>query len=279
MPQDERPKDGWTVVKRGLSRQELAPSEVEPFLDWLFSDLAQKPQEMTLRETASVVRYLISLSLHGVPKDVVQQGPEAIKKYRRDPKTAETIRSRQDVERTAMIVWGDLLQVGQFGVANGSEAQEFFLRHRSAWKHPWLTSALTFLEDFELPADAPSPFRQYSLVSRSSATTGGANSYLENDLSERIAAADSALRRTPFKQRHTLIAAALQKSPLTRELRPNNDFWGPIEVRERVKGYTRQKRAHSIEGLADKWIFDYRWFITIEEMIRTWKASANNSAI
>jgi hypothetical protein len=275
MPQDAKPKDGWTV-ERG---QELAPSEVEPFLSWLFSDLAQKPQEMTLRETASVVRYLISLSLHGVPKEVLQQGPEAINKYRRGPKTEETIRSRQDVERAAMIVWGDLLQVGQFGVANGREAQEFFLRHRSAWNHPWLSPALKFLKDFELPADAPSPFRQYSFVAESSAASSGANAYLENDLSERIAAADSALRRTRVKQPHALIATALQKSLRTRELRPKNDLWGPIEVRDRVKGYKKQKQAHPIDGLADKWILSYRWFLKIEEMISTWKASANNSAV
>src|ERR1700675_4646507 len=153
MPHNAKPKDGWTVVKRGIPEQTLAPSEAESFLNWLFSDLSRKPQEMTLRETASVARYLIWLSSHGVPKAVAKGGPTAIRGYRRGLKTEESIRGRQDAERSALIVWGDLLRTGRFAPANKKAALAFFRRHSSAWDHPWLLSGLKFLEDFEVPKD------------------------------------------------------------------------------------------------------------------------------
>jgi hypothetical protein len=43
MPQNTKPEDGWTVVKRGIAKQSLAPSEAENFLEWLFRDLPKTP--------------------------------------------------------------------------------------------------------------------------------------------------------------------------------------------------------------------------------------------
>jgi hypothetical protein len=270
MPPNVKSKDGWTVVDRGLLRQQLAQSEAEPFLDWLFSDLAERPETLSLRESASVVRYMLWLASHGIPKDVIDLGADAIQKYQHGPRA--DVHARQDVECIAKIVWDDLLQTGRINAASKTEALTFLRRHASSWNHCSLEPALKFLEDFGLPPGAEPPFRQYPLVAQKFAATGGGNPYLENDLSERIAAADSALQRVPIKNRHALIANALQKSPLTRELRPNDDSWGPIEVRDRVKGYKRQKWAHPGEGLADKWISGYRWDMKLNESIRAWKA-------
>jgi hypothetical protein len=271
MPHNATPKDGWNVVKGGIPGQTLGPSEVEPFLNWLFSDLSRKPQEMRLKETAAAVRYLSWLGLHGIPKEIIRQGPDAIQEYWHSTKSPEAIRTRQNVEQMVQIVWRGLLEMGQFATANKKAAQAFFRRHSSTWDHPGMSSALEFLENFELPPGATSPFRKHSSVRKTSATSGGGNPYLENDLSERIAAADGALRRMSIKQPYELIANALQVSPLTRALYKDVG-WSPVEARERVKGYKKQKRARPIEKLADKWILKYLSDQNTEEMIRKWKA-------
>jgi len=276
MPHNATPKDGWTLVKGGTPEQTLGPSEAEPFLNWLFSDLSRKPQEMTLRETASVVRYLRWLGLHGIPKETIQQGPDAIKKYWHSTKSPEAIRARRNVEQMVQIVWRGLLATGQFAPANKKAAQAFFRRHSSTWDHPGMASAMEFLENFELPPGATSPFPKYSSLTKTSAASGDGNPYLENDLSERIAAADGALRRVAIKQPYELIANALRESPLTRALY-RDVGWSSVEVRERVKGYKKQKRARTIEKLADKWILKYR-SDKDTEMIRKWKAARPKSA-
>jgi hypothetical protein len=278
MPHNATPKDGWTVVKGGIPEQTLGPSEVEPFLKWLFSDLSRKPQEMRLKETAAAVRYLSWLGLHGIPKEIIRQGSDAIKEYWHCTKSPEAIRARRNVEQMVQIVWRGLLEMGQFATANKKAAQAFFRRHSSTWDHPGMASALEFLENFELPPGATSPFRKSSSVTKTSATSGDGNPYLENDLSERIAAADGALRRVAIKQPYELIANALRESPLTRALYENVGSWSSIEVRERVKGYKKQKQARPIEKLADKWILKYLSDQNTEEMIRKWKALRKKQA-
>jgi hypothetical protein len=233
---------------------------------------------MTLRETASAVRYLRWLGLHGIPKEIIQQGPDAIKKYWHSTKSPEAIRTRQNVEQMVQIVWRGLLEMGQFAPANKKAAQAFFRRHSSTWDHPGMASALEFLENFELPPGATSPFRKHSSVTKTSAASGDGNPYLENDLSERIAAADGALRRVAIKQPYELIANALKESPITRALYQDVGSWSSVEVRERVRGYKKQKRARPIEKLADKWILKYRSDQDTEEMIRKWKAGRRKSA-
>jgi hypothetical protein len=102
--------------------QPLAEAEVDGYLTWQFSGVAWRPKALTLRETAAVARYLLSVALHGVPKRIVDGGLEVVKKYRRDrllkgERMLEASDARQCVQRTAEIVWGDLLQFGQFEAA------------------------------------------------------------------------------------------------------------------------------------------------------------------
>ncbi len=278
MPHNIKPKHGWTVVTGGIPEQTLAPSEVNSFVKWLFSDLSRKQEEMKLRETASAVRYLSWLGIHGIPKKIIQQGPEATTKYWHSTKSAKAIRTRKNVEQMVQIVWRGLLEMGRFPTANKKAAQAFFRRHASTWDHPGMASALEFLENFELMPGATSPFRKYPSVTKSSATSGDGNPYLENDLSERIAAADGALRRVAIKQPYQLIANTLKASDLTRELYQDVGSWSSVEVRERVKGYKKQKRALPIEKLAHKWILKYRSDQDTKKMIRRWKAAGRKSA-
>jgi hypothetical protein len=233
---------------------------------------------MTLRETASAVRYLSWLGIHGIPKEIVQQGPDAITEYLQSTKSPEAIRARENVQQMVQIVWCGLLEMGQFAPANKKVAQAFFRRHSSTWDHPGMASAMEFLENFELPPGATSPFRKYSSVTKTSAASGDGNPYLENDLSERMAVADGALRRVAIRQPYERIANALKESPVTRPLYQDVGSWSSVEVRERVKGYKKQKRARPIEELADKWILKYRSDQDTEKMVRKWKAGRRKSA-
>ena len=245
----------------------LAESEIDGYLAWQFSGVAWRPKALTLRETAAVVRYLLSLALHGVPKIIVDGGPEAVQKYWADrylkgERMLEANAARQCVQRTAEIVWGDLSQFGQFQAASKRDAQSFFKKHSSYWHHPWIEPALKFLEEFEVPPGTEPLCHQQQLVSPDASAQGGGNPYLENDLSQRIAAADYALGKASIRGRRALIAKALIESHLTR--RPD-DTWGPEEVRNRVRSYEKLRIHRSPESLVDESVFSFRQARYLEE--------------
>ena len=244
----------------GLPPQELAVTEVESFLTWLFNDLARRPPPMALREVACVVRYLQFLESNGVPKVIIARGSEAIREYRILNQSKEDASLRHAAGQTVKIVWSDLLSFGEFEPSSRREAQRFFKKHSSRWSHPWLAPALKFLEEFELPPGATPPTQQEHLVGRHLSARGSGNPYLESDLSERVAAADYALERAQIPRRRASIAKVLEKSPLARR---KGEVWGPNEVRNRVRSYTRQKDHMPIDHLADKWIWSYRFAMSL----------------
>jgi hypothetical protein len=259
MPPEQQ--DAWISSENlKLPLQELEASEIADYLAWQFGDLAKKSEPLHLRETASVVRYLHWLALHGVPKEVIHAGAEAVEEYRRTGRTKDALQSRQAVERTAKIIWGDLLQFGQIEAASKSETENFLREHAPYWPHPWMELSLKFLEDYDLPPDARSPFRPPHLHGRDASAQGDGNPYVQSDLSERIAAADRVLARARVRGRRKQIAEVLNASPLTRR---SDALWGPEEVADRVKGYKKQKRDIRYEalanGLADRWIASYRY--------------------
>ena len=238
----------------------LAESEIDGYLAWQFGVAAWRPKALTLRETAAVARYLLSLALHGVPKIILDGGPEAVQKYWADrylkgERMSEANDARQCVQRTAEIIWGDLLQFGQFELASKRYAQSFFKKHSSYWHHPWIEPALKFLEEFEVPPGMEPSFHQQQLVGPHGSVQGGGNPYLENDLSQRIAAADYVLKKASIRGRRVRIAKALDESPLTR--RPD-DTWGPEEVRNRVRSYERLRIHRSPESLVDESVSSFR---------------------
>jgi hypothetical protein len=229
--------------------------------------VAWRPKALTLRETATVVRYMLWVALHGVPKEIVDGGPETVERYRLDRLLKGERKSKENdasqcVQRTAEIVWGDLLQFGQFEVGSKREAQSFFKKHSSYWYHPWLEPALKFLEEFEVPHWTEAPFHQQQLVGPHVSEQGGGNPYLENDLSQRIAAADYALKKASIRGRRARVAKALNESPMC--ARPN-DSWGPEEVRNRVRSYERMREHRSPESLVDESVSSYRQARYLEE--------------
>ena len=160
--------------------QPLAESEIDGYLAWQFRVAAWRPKALTLRETAAVVRYLLCLALHGVPKKIVDGGPDAVKKYWVDrylkgERISEANDARQCLQRTAEIIWGDLLQFGQFEAGSKREAQSFFKKHSSYWHHPWIEPALKFLEEFEVPPWTEPSFQQQQLVGPDVSVQGGGN--------------------------------------------------------------------------------------------------------
>ena len=179
----------------------------------------------------------------------------------------EEIKLRKAVRETADIVWGDLLSFGEFEPSTRLEAQEFFRKHSYQWHHPWLEPALKFLEEFDLPPGAEPPFRQEQMVGRYLSVQGHGNPYLSNDLSERVAAADYALKIGGIRGRRAVIAKALNNSPLTRR---TDDDWGPEEVRNRVKSYERQEHHFPADLLANRWIQFYRWAMYVERQPGIW---------
>src|SRR5437868_10992458 len=60
----------------------IRADDVEAFLEFLFGNVALPPKEVTLRETASVVRYLRMVAQAGVPRYTCEQGPNAVRQYR-----------------------------------------------------------------------------------------------------------------------------------------------------------------------------------------------------
>jgi len=192
-----------------------------------------------------------------VPTKVVKRGPKAIEEYRLAAQEEVTRTSRKAVKKTAEIVWGNLLQFGQFEAATKQVAQRFLRKHSGSVYHPWIEHALKFLDECEVVPSSPAPRRSPNFVARGSSQER-ANPYLEDDLSERVAATDSALRQSGVKDRQELIADVLNSSPWTKHLRPKADSWGPVEVRERVKTYHRQKHSIAANKLENKWILLYR---------------------
>jgi hypothetical protein len=80
MPTPSDPEDGWIRVDQ-FNRQQpqkLNEDEIDDYLNWQFRDLAKKPKPMTLKETASVVRFLRWLSHQGVPREILRRGAGAV---------------------------------------------------------------------------------------------------------------------------------------------------------------------------------------------------------
>ena len=72
-----------------LPEDRLEPTEVDGFLEFIFSEVARKPKELVLKEVSAVVRYLRRLVVQGLPKSVLAGGQEAIRKYASRHKSAE----------------------------------------------------------------------------------------------------------------------------------------------------------------------------------------------
>jgi hypothetical protein len=164
--------------------------------------------------------------------------------------------SREALKEIAWILWRDLLQSGKFNASSKEEAQRFLDENHGLRQHPNFERARKFLDECEVPPGYPPESATRPFVATDFFEERG-NSYLDDDLSERIAAADCALEQSGIKSRQQLISEALNNSPRTRNRLPKNVSWSAVEVRERVKTYKRQKKSNSLVQLSNNWIGRY----------------------
>src|ERR1700723_1186078 len=97
MPRTEKQRDGAQRLNQGPlpPKGGLEESEVQPFLTWLFSDLAVNCKPLKLSPAAAAIRYLMNLAWFGVPTEILAQGPEAIHAFRFGPKDEPMRQSRE----------------------------------------------------------------------------------------------------------------------------------------------------------------------------------------
>jgi hypothetical protein len=262
MPSFSTPPDDWIhFVGKPARIDVLAAGEVEPLLAWLFGDLGRKVKPLALRETASVVRYLMWLAIAGVPKEIGNRGSKALDRYWRYARyDKRDVARRNEAEVFAKLVWEDLLQSGTFKTSSKGKAKTFLRENSGRWHHPWLQSALELLETFEVPSGAAMPFAPKTTRARGVAKSNN-NAQADSDLSERIAAADAILQTAVGRKRRRLIADALNDSPLAARAK---DTWGPNEVRDRVRAYQRLTSRNSPQILASTWIVRFRSHVSIK---------------
>jgi len=290
MPQTKfDPAHGWIRGDQlaAISRQHLEASEVDPFLAFLFGDIAERPGRLTLREAARVVRYLRLLALFGVPNEVGNGGQDEIAKYLVSQSDEER-RSRLIAEKAAEIIWGAVWNFGSIAQSGKAGALQFLRTHSKAYLSIYGEPVLKFVEDFALPPGMEDSFRPPNLHSRSMSVQGVGNPYLQNDLSERIYAAHHALSRENVEKSRARIAAALEVANVAPNRRKDpNVEWGDEDVNSRIKQYDTKLRKKLREGLeprgemttqrfdgllqnsreqlADKWISSWRWKLFVEE--------------
>jgi hypothetical protein len=202
MPQVPKASDGWIHSSQlALPPQALDQSEVDAFLEWLFSCIAKRPERLLLKECAAVARYLRWLSWSGVPSSVLRRGKEVVNDYLLARRTEEDRIARLNLEETAKIVWGQLWQFGEFNPSTRGEALRFLQRHSETYfTHPYLKPALAFIGTHEIPPGTKYPFRRPNLMSRHLNAQGEGNPRVRDDLAPRIFAAYHALPKAGIKE-------------------------------------------------------------------------------
>jgi hypothetical protein len=240
MPQVPSESGGWIdASKLAIPPQTLDASDVDAFLEYLFSEVAQRPAPLYLRETAAVARYLSSLEALGVPLTVLARRGDAIAAHDRWSESEEDRWGRLCVGQMTKIIWGFLLQSGQFKESTRKAALDFMRRHSDTYlANPYLELALAFIETHDVPPNAPPLFRPAVLRS-GHMSVQSENITVADDLSDRIFAAYHALPRAGSKRRSARIAAALTGSRAGSRVRKS---WSWADVNERVKAYARSQR-------------------------------------
>jgi hypothetical protein len=262
----------------------LNAGDVDGFLAYLFSDLGGRPEKLLLRESAAVAKYLQRLGRDGIPLAVLKRGATAIEEYRQaQPGNTNIIRAKLEVQDAADVVWGAVLQYGEFAPAIKSATLRFLTRHADTYcRLPHLKSVLEFVRTHEIPADLETALsRRPTLMSRHMSTSWAPPDF-RDDLSDRIFAAYYALPRAGVKKRSPTIAAALSASDKTGK----GTEWGWEEVNERVKAFTKGQKRRLIKlgatgdkltsrfeqfknGRADFWISSFKFNRSCQELFRS----------
>ncbi len=229
-----------------IPRQTLRKDEVNAFLDFLFSDVARKPAEIRLLEGAAVARYLVTLAWRLPPGD-----------------------DRHLLDRLGNMIWGTIFQVAPFQISNKHQVITFLKQHAWSYLDSFdVDRAIACVRDNARPQRPEELFRPERLRSRRLTVGGPAGTRLQDDLTERIAAAYYALRQTQIYDARGKIAQALNRHGLrTQARRGASTKWESAQVYERVKQLeSRFKKSQAGApsedemkrwryGLAQKWLF------------------------
>lgn len=233
------------------SSAKLAKKDIEDFLDWLFSDVARKPEPMLLREAASVAKYLWILA-----------GEE------------EPGLDRQVLEYLSKVIWGTALREAPIALSDKRRVVSFLERHTGTHlPAPSVGKALSLVRERGTPKDPP---RSPRLASRGMSIEGVSVAGLQDDLSERIYGAYWALRQAKVHGARKLVAKVLNAKGLKRASRGDSaSTWDSDTVYDRVKQFedrqspkarrTEKALQRTRTTFPRKWVDAFRCWREVEE--------------
>jgi hypothetical protein len=193
MPPSVRESDDWISSERlpTIPHEDLLLTEVDEFLEYLFSTIGRRPRPIGLREGASVARYLKSLAWE------TAAGP-----------------SRQRLERTSNAIWDTVFSHARFSISSKTEAMVFLAEHADTYLAGLdVEGALKQVRESRVPRLYPRGMPLPNLLSRNMSVQGQPTPHRRDDLSERIYAGYHALRRARVRNARGRLAEALNKRP------------------------------------------------------------------
>jgi hypothetical protein len=215
----------------------LTPSEIDEFLEFVFSAIARRPQPLRPREVLGVLRCIEWLVRSGLPRAVLAAGSEAITAYNvREEPDEQHLKLCNSAGQISDRLWRSLIGFGVFEACSTESALAFVRRYRSTiLAGPDCDRLIEFLERYDLPRDARSPFKPPYLVSPVPTTQGySRNPHLKDDLSERIWGADLALKQAGLvSRRRRRIAEFLNRAGIHKKR--FGSLWGPEDIQQRIK--------------------------------------------
>ena len=227
------------------SERRLRADDSGPFLEFLFADVARKPEEMRLREAASVAKYL-----------------DALAHEEREPG-----QDRQVLEYLSRVVWRTALRAAPITLSAQDAAIDFLQRHSGTYLlDRAVDRAVKLIRERPVPTN---PTNLARLVSRGMSIESESVARL-HDLSERIYAAYWALRLAKVHGARKRVAEMLNAKGRKRSTRGDRTCgWDSDTVHERVKQFedrqlgaaqrTQKARKEMRTSFARKWVDSFRY--------------------
>jgi hypothetical protein len=220
-------------------------------LEFLFCDIARKPKQLKLKETARVARYLKAVAWEAPPSS-----------------------ERDTVEHLASVIWLAILQSGQIEIALKQEVIQFLKEHA----HTYLASfdigkIMEYLQKLKAASRHGEFFRPPKLMGAMRSASGKGPARLQDDLTERIYVGYHALRRARIRNARGRIATVLNQLRFAVGVPSATEWkWGSYEVIERVRQFEdriarqhrlskqdRTKQEQLRDMLVDSWIHSFHF--------------------
>ena len=251
-PSQDASREDWILSDQLiLPRQTLSQEEIGPFLQYVFREIARKPKQLKLKQTASVARYLKAVAAE-----------------------AQGHAQRDTVDRVAEVLWLTMLDSGQIKIAPKEEAVQFLKTHALTYLASFdVNSLVEYLQNQPEPSRHTDFFRPPKLRGANRTAWGQGPAGLQDDLTERIYVAYHALRRAGIRNARGRIASVLNELGYEPSVRSVTECkWGPSEVNERVRQFgdrivrqhrlskrdmTQKERLRNMR--VDAWIHGFHW--------------------